>query len=238
MLPKAYHRAVADLPGVRDAARNNAEWCDAFCRTHGIHGRFDEGLWSSATRTPPLYPDAVTLRPGLTVETLLPRIDAGPGSSVKDSFADLDLAAMGFDVLFQAEWLCQAAGPAETAGWAKVADAAGLERWQRASGGTGDSFFRPELLDHATVAMLARSEGDAVVAAAVANRSSGLIGLTNVFRADGDVEAAFAEAAAAARACFGSLPVVCFEHGELLEAAGRAGFAALGELVVWASPLE
>jgi hypothetical protein len=28
---------------VRTAARNNAEWCDAFCRTHGVRGRFRPG---------------------------------------------------------------------------------------------------------------------------------------------------------------------------------------------------
>ncbi|GAB3936384.1 hypothetical protein GCM10027614_12800 [Micromonospora vulcania] len=54
------------------------------------------------------YPDAVTLRPGVDVAALLRRIDAGPGASVKDSFADLDLADHGFRVLFDAEWIYRA----------------------------------------------------------------------------------------------------------------------------------
>jgi hypothetical protein len=45
------------------AAANNAEWCDLVCGTHGAQTRFDEDAWTSRTRTPPGYPDAVTLVP-------------------------------------------------------------------------------------------------------------------------------------------------------------------------------
>ena len=84
------------------AARNNAEWCHAFSRTHGVVGRFQGAFWSSPDRTPPLYPDAVTLRPAATVEEVLAGIDAGEGCSVKDSFACLDLGDVGFRPLFRA----------------------------------------------------------------------------------------------------------------------------------------
>ena len=77
---------------IRAAVRSNAEWCHAFSGTHGIEGRFDEALWSSPVRTPTYYPDAVTLRPEITVEQVLSCIDSGEGCSVKDSFACLDLA--------------------------------------------------------------------------------------------------------------------------------------------------
>jgi hypothetical protein len=82
---------------VRAAARNNAAWCHAFARTHGIAGRFQAAFWSSPVRTPAYYPDAVTLRPNFAVESLLFGIDAGEGCSVKDSFACLDLGAAGSD---------------------------------------------------------------------------------------------------------------------------------------------
>ncbi len=72
------------------------EWCDAFCRTHGVAGRFGADCWTSAARTPPLYPDAVTLSPGVTSTRLLSEIDARAGCSVKDSFADLDFGRDGF----------------------------------------------------------------------------------------------------------------------------------------------
>ena len=81
------------------AARNNAEWCDAFCGG----GVFDDRLWSSPQRTPPFYPDAVTLVPGVSADEILARVDAGEGCSVKDSFCDVELP--GFEVLFDAVWL-------------------------------------------------------------------------------------------------------------------------------------
>ena len=90
---------------VRRAARNNAELCDVVAREQGVEGAFAADAWTAAHRTPPLYPDAVTLEPGVDARSLLARIDAGVGASVKDSFSDVDLAAHGFRVLFDAEWI-------------------------------------------------------------------------------------------------------------------------------------
>src|SRR5947207_3033271 len=86
------------------AAANNAGWCSTVCRSHGLHTTFDDDAWTSRTRTPPLYPDAVTLEPEVSVPELLARIDVSPGCSVKDSFDSLDLTAHGFRTLFEAEW--------------------------------------------------------------------------------------------------------------------------------------
>ena len=71
---------------VRVVAQNNAEWCDAFCRTHGVVGRFHADSWFSPVRTPPYYPDAVTLLPEITIEQVLSGIDTSEGCSVKDGF--------------------------------------------------------------------------------------------------------------------------------------------------------
>jgi hypothetical protein len=232
MLPTAYDRGMISC---WDAARNNAEWCDTFCRSYGIAGRFADSAWSSPTRTPPLYPDAVTLSRGLLGEALLGAIDNGPGASVKDSFADLDLAPLGFEVLFCAEWLCQTDDGVAVSRWSSVSDVAALARWERAWGGAGD-FFRAALLEEGDVAVLVRYDEDAVAAGAIANRSRAAIGLTNLFDTAGDHESAFVEAASAARVRFGPLPVVCHEHGQALEAAKGAAFVTIGELVVWVKP--
>jgi hypothetical protein len=108
---------------VRVAAQNNAEWCDAFCRTHGIVGRFQASSWCSPVRTPPYYPDAVTLLQGLTIEQVLSGTDTSEGCSVKDSFADVDLAAAGFRPLFRAEWLVREPSEARVSaarGWSTL----------------------------------------------------------------------------------------------------------------------
>jgi hypothetical protein len=64
-----------------------------------------EQTWIAPDGSPRLYPDAVTLVPRLAADVVLRRIDTSPGCSVKDSFADLDLSAHDFIVLFEAWWL-------------------------------------------------------------------------------------------------------------------------------------
>ncbi len=179
---------IDDLTLLAAAARNNADCCDAYCRSRGITGRFEPECWSSPRRTPPLYPDAVTLVPGVAPGQLLSRIDTRGGCSVKDSFADVDLAAAGFRTLFAAEWVA----------------------WT----------------DQAPPAVLPCED-----ARAVATRTAGVIGLTNV--AGADFAAAWLGAAAEAQARWGPLPVVGYERGSALEALREAGVRSLGTLTVW-----
>lgn len=226
-------------PLVRAAARNNAEWCDAFCRTYGIVGRFRTDSWSSAIRTPPLYPDAVTLLPEVAVDQLLPGIDTSEGCSVKDSFADLDLTSAGFRPLFRAEWLHRAPRDTGTAGrgWTMLMTEQQLAEWEAAWAGSREpaSFFRPALLTVETIGVLARYAGGRIVAGAVANRSATLVGLSNVFDTGGELESAWLGGAAAVAALWGPMPVVGYDSGADLDAARQAGFDGIGELVVWIS---
>jgi hypothetical protein len=94
-------------------------------------------------------------------------------------------------------------------------------------------FFRSELLRDARIRFLARSDGGRLRAGAVANRSRNVISLTNVFDGDGDLESAWRNAAAVARAEWGGMLVVGYDKGESLEAAHRAGFETIGHLAVW-----
>ena len=97
----AYHPRCAPMPNdsalLAGAVANNAAWCAAVCRAHGIDTATSTRLWSSPVRTPPLYPDAVTLVAGCDPAEVLASIDAvSPGASVKDSYHDVDLADHGF----------------------------------------------------------------------------------------------------------------------------------------------
>lgn len=221
---------------VQEAALNNAEWCHAFCRTHGIAGRFDHTAWSSAKRTPAFYPDAVSLVSGCSAHNLVSRVDASPGCSIKDSFADLELSPSGFEVLFSAEWLCraQAHGRPVSKVWSAVSRVEELERWETAWGDPGPRpFFRRELLTDTRIKILARLDGTRLLSGAVANRSRSVIGLTNVFDVEGDVESAWSDGASVAQAVWGPMPVVGYDEGESLDAAHRAGFETIGSLAVW-----
>ena len=220
-----------------EAALNNAEWCDAFCRTHGIFGRFDPSAWTSASRTPPFYPDAVSLVSGCSAEELALRVDSSPGCSIKDSFADLDFSLRGFEVLFTAEWLCrdQARGRRLSKGWSAVTGVEELERWETAWGESpvARRFFRRELLSDTRIKIFARSDRTLLRAGAIANRSRSVIGLTNVFDVEGDLESAWSDGASAAQAVWGPMPVVGYDEGESLDAAHSAGFETIGSLAVW-----
>ncbi|MFC7548155.1 hypothetical protein [Plantactinospora sp. GCM10030261] len=212
------------------AARNNAEWCATVCRTHGIVGAFDPDAWTVPRRSPPLYPDAVTLR-ATAPPTLLDRVDAGPGASVKDSFATLDLSGYGFAVLFEAVWIHRAPGPAPTvvrrAARAVRTDDE-LAEWA-ATHGAGEA-FRPELLADPAVTVLAIRDTDGGVAGgAVVNRTGSVVGVSNVFA----VTATPDEVWSAVVARLPDVPLVGYESGADLEPAERVGFRRLGPLRVW-----
>jgi hypothetical protein len=210
------------------AARNNADWCDVVCRTHAIPTRFDGDAWSSDRRSPPMYPDAVTLRDAVAPDRLLDRIDASAGCSVKDSFASLDLSAAGMDVLFEADWLHRPATEPTLTGrltWHVVRTAEQLQSWAAAHGG-GD-VFRPALLAEPGVTVLLAA---GATGGAIANRSTAAVGLSNVFVDSGD---AWPELVDAVSAHYPGLPIVGYEHGESRTAALAAGFLPVGRLRVW-----
>lgn len=226
------------------AARNNAEWCEAVCRAHGLPGVFAPDAWTGARRTPPLYPDAVTLAPGARADAVLARIDTeAPGCSVKDSFADLDLAGAGFTVLFEARWIHRRAGapaPAAATGpggldWSAVAGAGELAEWEAAWGAEeeGGGLFRPALLAGGSAFLAGRADGR-IVAGAVATAHAGVVGVSNLFAADEQsTDAAWAGALAAVADRWPDRDVVGYESGADLDAAVRAGFTPVGPLRVW-----
>jgi len=225
---------------VRAAARNNAEWCAAMSRSHGVTGGFEAQAWAAAARTPPYYPDAVTLVPGADPDALAARIDTTtPGASVKDSFADVDLTGAGYRVLFDAQWIHRPAGAPTRApdlGWDVADDWDALRAWALArdhEGGAAD-LFRPELLDDPGTFVLAGHASDGrVVTGAVASRGDHVVGVSNVFARDGGPDVAWPVALGAVHRLFPTLPVVGYEHGDDLKAAVRQGFEPVGPLRIW-----
>jgi hypothetical protein len=221
------------------AAANNAEWCDLVCRTHGAQTRFGEDAWTSRTRTPPGYPDAVTLVPDLSVPDLLTRIDASVGCSIKDSFASVDMTAYGFRVLFDAQWIVHRA-PAippssDEACWEVVHDGVGFAAWERAWRGNDGPIgvFRSELLEHDPVLVLAARAGIGVVAGAVLNRSSDVVGISNFFTRDPGGAASWTGCLALAATLFPGCTFVGYESGPMLVDAQSHGFDTVGPLRVW-----
>jgi hypothetical protein len=224
---------------VAAAARNNAELCSMVSRTHRVDGGFARDAWTSSRRTPPLYPDAVTLVRDVDGDALVRRIDASAGASVKDSFATLDLAPHGFRVLFSAEWMVRPASHRDDRGsalrWSPVDGVPGLMEWAAAWRGPDDpvDLLRPELLSFPELVVLRGDVGGTIVAGVIANRSVDAVGVSNFFaRPDGRAEA-WAGALDAISTRFPGVDVVGYEAAEMLDAARQSGFRAIGPLRVW-----
>jgi hypothetical protein len=235
-------------------AANNAAWCDAVCRSHGAPGTFRGALWLNLHPVPPLYPNAVTLAGPERWEDQLRGIaelqaaGIAGGCAVKDSFGTLDLAPIGFEVLFEATWIFRletgAGAEPLPAPWRRLAQPAELAAWEkawRATSGNGEgssssSLFRPALLADPDIAVLALFRDDAILGGAIANRAAGAIGLSNVFAVDSDLEAVWTMAVGQAGAAFPGLPIVGYESADALACPRKLGFEPLTALKVWIGP--
>ena len=216
------------------AVGNNADWCAAVCRSHGIEYDFGERAWRSRRPTPPYYPEAVTLHPDATASDVLGASPAG--YSIKDSYAALDLSADGFTELFQARWIHRPPSvPAPGSALRAVpVTATGLGKWRTAWDEMGPDVFRPALLDEPSVSVLAVRDGEGLRGGAVVSRSRGVAGVSNLFAVDdGDLPAVWSATIDAAAGLHPGVPLVGYEQGDDLAYAVAAGFAELGPLRVW-----
>jgi hypothetical protein len=222
----------------RIGAENNARWCNLVVGSHGGQGVFAHDAWTSPARTPPLFPDAVTLIPSQSVPGLLSRIDYSAGCTIKDSFASLDLTAHGFRVLFDAQWIAAPACPEKPwsvpSGWTQIIDPDGLSLWEKAWGHDDEpkGLFLPELLSEVIV-VLGRIKNDRVVAGGIVSRSAHAAGVSNVFTTMGDATETWSAVVSGARMCFPNMPLIGYERGEEITHAQSSGFRSVGSLRVW-----
>ena len=141
-------RSITDL-----AAHNNALWCDAVCRAHDRPGEFYDTLWLTRLGTPRFYPDAVTIAGVEAAPAQMEAIAALVGSTrrrewfVKDSFQSLALHSLGFEPVFDAEWVAMSpplpdlkGHPAAEYRSASVTSKAGLIAWEQAWAGRRKSW--------------------------------------------------------------------------------------------------
>jgi hypothetical protein len=221
------------------AALNNAEWCAAVWRSHGLPVEQAHGMWFCSRPTPQYYPNIVTVDAGAD-----PAIQTGfiaelardndLDLSVKDSFSCLNLSLAGFQILFDARWLCrrQSAPPVVTGAldWRRIVDGPGLAAWEQAWRGThpeSQRIFRAGLLEDQRVCVLAGfDEMDMICAGGIAYDAAGATGVTNIFGS----RQQFLNAVVA---LFGPTEIVCYEHGQDLAHAVDLGFVELGGLRVW-----
>ena len=220
---------MADHAAVAAAA--NAAWCDAVCTSFGLPTHWEADAWTATERTPDGYPDAVSLSRGVDPAELLTRVDEGSGSSVKDSFADLDLGRLGFRLLFEATWIRRPAGgfarPVDL-DWHQARTADDLRHW---SEGHDVDVFVPALLELGNVHFFqARPEHHAGFAL---HLTGDVIGVSNTIADGSDLITVWSDTVAVAGREFPDRDLVGYEVGADLEAAKTVGFVETGPLRVW-----
>ena len=236
-------------PSTTQAVRNNAEWCDAVCAARGAPGTFSQHLWVSGGAPPPYYPNIITLAPSSpslsaalakAIDSLGPHVSQE--LSVKDSFGDTDLSALGFRVFFEAQWFGRpgrfsgARSVANGVQWMSVRSERDLTAWKRAWDAAilkVDPVFLPPLLHDENVLFMCARRGDDIVAGAVANRHAEAVGLSNYFARGPASNAYRADCVSMAMARFPGLPLVGYQQQTQRSAASGAEFTSLGPLRVW-----
>ncbi|MCV3238812.1 hypothetical protein [Mesorhizobium sp. ZC-5] len=228
-------------------ARNNAELCDSVCRSHGVPGQFSADVWLQPRDGPAYYPNAVTLSAsGDGIAAQIERLSAARpnGFSVKDSFDQLDLSEFGLRRLFRAEWVWLESDPPPAAGgtgaiWKRIGTDGELQAFEAAwSAGNPPHgrIFLPQLLEDATVSLLAARRDGRIVAGCIANRGpAGVTGFSNFFAPQAGRSAFRAEAVLQLRRMDGGA-IAGYDNGEELAGLLALGFRAVGSLAVWTMP--
>lgn len=219
---------------LQSAIADNIDWCDIVARAHGGDTAATADFWRTSRPAPPFYPNLITARRGAqadidaTLHDLRRRL--APGWGIKDSFADLDLAPLGFQSVIDAAWYGGTVAVAPTPpGWHRVATAAQLEAWEAAWNPGGQRrIFPNSLLAVPEVAFWCDSAGDDIAAGCVTHATDAALGLSNWFHRDGEA-AALAAALGVAGAVAAGHPVVFWSAA----AVPAPGLRLLGPLRVW-----
>jgi hypothetical protein len=233
------------------AAHNNAIWCDTVCRAHDRPGEFHETLWFTRLGTPRFYPDAVTMAGAeaapVQLEAIASLISATRQREwfVKDSFQSLHLNSLGFEPLFDAEWIALSEARPDVKHHLReyrstiVTGKAGLIAWEQSWAGeevnaaakSVPRIFMWGLLADPNVVFVSIQRDNGIVGGGILNRGAEVVGLSNLFGSS--IDMVYRRLAAMAAEIFPGLPLVGYEHGVELAAAHHAGFKTVGSLRVW-----
>jgi hypothetical protein len=233
------------------AAHNNALWCDAVCRAHDRPGEFHDTLWLTRLGTPRFYPDAVTVAGAEAAPAQMEAIADLVGSTrqrewvVKDSFQSLDLNSLGFEALFDAEWVALSGPPTDVKHdpleyrSTSVTSKAGLIAWEQSWAGeevnaaavSAPRVFMPRLLADTNVVFVSIQGDGGIVGGGILNRGAEVVGVSNLFGST--IDMVWRSLTAMAGEFFPGLPLVGYDRGYELAAAHQAGFETVGPLRVW-----
>jgi hypothetical protein len=235
------------------AVLNNIRWYEAIFDAHGLSSTLDGMVWMSHEAPPPFHSNLVVLSPstsGADIEGYvldLQGVLRHRGWSMKDSYARLDLSPHGFTQLFQAHWIwhdpIQPSTREEQTGlvWAPIANAAELAEWEDAWSGDARNNasnhiarqFPDRLLATGDHVFFAGTLEGRIVAGGIANRSPGVVGLSNMFSPAAFAGEKWVALVNCISASFPNTPIVGYERDAELQLAKSAAFSTIGPLRVW-----
>lgn len=220
-------------PQVDMAVLNNAIWCGLVCDTHGIAQTSREHVWGLLSEAPAFYPDIITVSRVVTTEEVMDFIGSREISSIKDSYANLDMLAVGFNILFEAEWIYHATvvdmDNIQTP-WRVITTEEELSQWTFASGLEG--VIKSDLLQHKDVKIFIH-ENNGEISGFIANLGADVVGISNVFSAVHTNESLWIDIVRIVSTEFPGLPMVGYEQNGDLAAALSSGWTSIGPLRVW-----
>jgi hypothetical protein len=153
---------------------------------------------------------------------------------IKDSFLSLDADALGLKVAFDASWIWSGAQSQKLPNhWIRMDSPNGLLRWHKAWNNHNELdnlIFPPHCLNDPNLFFLARISGTNIEAGCLANLSTDVVGISNVFSTQANDSRLFSEAIAAVSSVGGGLPVAGYEQGDDLDCACAAGSEVVGPL--------
>lgn len=210
------------------------------CFAHGTVGRFLVHTWVNVEPVPRFYPNVVSLTTGAAdideqrqIVDMLLKSNLPGRWAVKDSFKTLEIARLGFDVLFEANWirLPQSKPDSTVVGFPRSGALVSGLSWERAKPG-GDA-FPAALFSDENFAMFSGSRNGAVVAGGTLYRADGVVGISNVTADVDEAPAVWRDLAILAASTFPDMPLVGYESGDELKAAHKAGFELGDPLRIW-----
>ncbi|MBD3921715.1 hypothetical protein H8B09_23315 [Paenibacillus sp. PR3] len=215
------------------AVLNNIVWCGIVCETHGITATSRKHIWRTTSKAPTYYPDMITSSRHVTVDEVIDIMgNKEVVSSIKDSFANLDMSPFDFEMLFTAEWIYHAPVAnleSVQTEWCHVTTENDLADWTSVHG--SENVIRPELLECRDVKIYSnKKKGE--VAGFIANLGANAVGISNVF-SSGNSDNLWSDIYKIVSLDFPGLPMVGYERGTDLTAALQSGWTTVGPLRVW-----
>ncbi len=158
----------------------------------------------------------------------------------KDSFSSVNGDALGYTVLFEAEWMwIEPTQTVTSLNWRRVMTDADLCGWERgwSMNDPGASAFPRQfpssLLRNPNISFYLAFVGEELIAGCALNFTPPVVGLSNVFGPNFPLDRLWMELFGFLTVQFPGIPVVGYENGEYLEAAIKAGAERIGRLKVW-----